>query len=779
MKRWMFGAALAAASGLAGFSAGALAQSAPVPPVAAQKPHVVKGPVDRNDPYYWLRDDTRKNPEMLAYLNAENAYADAVLAPTKPLQDKLYSEFIGRIKQDDSYRPVRERGYFYYTRFETGQDYPIVARKLGSLKAKEQVMLDEPAMAKGHGFFSVGDRAVSQNNRLLAYALDTVGRRQYTLKVKDLTTGQTLADDVANVEPNLAWADDNRTIYYVEKDPVTLLSKRVKAHVLGTPAASDKLVYEEKDDSFYMGVGRTSDDKFICICLQSTVSNEQRCTSAAEPGRMVACWHRASASSATKPTMSATAGSSAPTAEGAKNYKLVELADADAARGRAAWRDLVPHNADVFIENFQPFDSFVAIEERAGGNKRIRLLSNSGREQRRRVGRACLRDGASATIAKSSATKLRYTYDSLTTPEITYEVDASTGARTVLKRTPAPNYDPSQYVTERVWATARDGTQDPGLAGLPQGLQARRHRGDAAIWLWQLRPLDGPGLVADRPEPARPRHGLCDRAYPRRAGNGPRLVRRTGICSTRRTPSPTSSTSPATSSQTAMRPRTGSRRSGGSAGGLLMGAIANMAPQDYRVIIAQVPFVDVVTTMLDASIPLTTNEYDEWGNPAERQYYDYMLSYSPYDNVSAPGLSGDVRRHRPVGQPGPILRAGQIGREAAGDARPTPIRWCSGSTWRPATAASRAGSSNIARAPNITPSCCGSWGLPSRPLEHQHRPLPRAAENGAEAELFVGCGHRLGLRVEQAGEHDRSAGRERLGEIAARARPAAPRECWR
>ena len=235
MKRWMFGAALAAASGLAGFSAGALAQSAPVPPVAAQKPHVVKGPVDRNDPYYWLRDDTRKNPEMLAYLNAENAYADAVLAPTKPLQDKLYSEFIGRIKQDDSSVPVRERGYFYYTRFNVGQDYPIVARKLGSLKAKEQVMLDEPAMAKGHGFFSVGDRAVSQNNRLLAYALDTVGRRQYTLKVKDLTTGQTLADDVANVEPNLTWADDNRTIYYVEKDPVTLLSKRVKAHVLGHP----------------------------------------------------------------------------------------------------------------------------------------------------------------------------------------------------------------------------------------------------------------------------------------------------------------------------------------------------------------------------------------------------------------------------------------------------------------------------------------------------------------------------------------------------------------
>ena len=259
---------------------------------------------------------------------------------------------------------MRERGYYYYTRFQTGQNYPIVARKLGSLKAREQVMLDEPAMAKGHGFFSVGDRAVSQNNRLLAYALDTVGRRQYTLKVKDLATGKTLPDDVANVEPNLVWADDNRTIYYVEKDPVTLLSKRVKAHVLGTPASADTLVYEEKDDTFYMGVGRTSDDKFVCIYLQSTVSNEQRCTSAARPGAwgVVAPRQREFRYDADH------VGNRwiiRTNADGAKNYKLVELADGDAVRGRAAWRDLVPHDPQVFIENFQPFDSFIAIEERA------------------------------------------------------------------------------------------------------------------------------------------------------------------------------------------------------------------------------------------------------------------------------------------------------------------------------------------------------------------------------------------------------------------------------
>jgi len=235
------------------------------PPVVAKKPFVVKGPANRNDEYYWLRDDTRKQTEMLAYLNAENAYADGQLAALKPLQDKLYSEIVGRIKQDDSSVPVRERGYYYYTRFDVGADYPVVARRKGSMTAPEQVMLDQPAMAKGHGFFAVSDYSVSQDNRLLAYAEDVVGRRQYKMKVKDLATGKALPDVVENVEPNLVWADDNRTLYYVEKDPVTLLSKRVKAHVLGTPASADRLVYEEKDDSFYMGVGRTSDDKFICI----------------------------------------------------------------------------------------------------------------------------------------------------------------------------------------------------------------------------------------------------------------------------------------------------------------------------------------------------------------------------------------------------------------------------------------------------------------------------------------------------------------------------------
>ena len=625
MKRWFAFAACAAVSG------SALAQSAPTPPSAPQKPYAVKGPHERNDPYYWLRDDTRKNVDMLGYLKAENAYADAVLAPTKPLQDKLFNEIISRIKQDDSSVPARDRGFWYYTRFETGQDYPILARRAGTMKSREQILLNEPVMAKGHGFFAVSDWSVSQNNRLLAYAEDTVGRRQYVLKVKDLATGRTLGDKVENVEPNLVWGGDNRTVYYIEKDPVTLLSKRVKSHVLGTPASADKLVYEEKDDSFYMGVGRTSDDKYICIGVQSTVSDEQRCTSAARPGAWTVLAPRErefrySADHVGSRWVIRTNDG------GAKNYKLVELADSDAAKGRAGWRDLVPHNPDVFIENFQPFNSFIAIEERSNGNKHIRLLSNSGKSS------DVASDEPAYAMAignnpEATATSVRYTYNSLTTPTITYEVNAATGKRTVLKRNPAPNYDASQYATERVWATARDGTRVPVSLVYKKGF---KKDGTAALLQY------GYGSYGFSTDPAWSPTviPLLDRGmvYAIAHIRGGQEMGRAWYDAGHLLNKKNSFTDFIDVTRYLVAQGYGAKdrvaASGGSAGGLLMGAVANMAPQDYRVIIAQVPFVDVVTTMLDTSIPLTTNEFDEWGNPAEAKYYDYMLSYSPYDNVT-------------------------------------------------------------------------------------------------------------------------------------------------
>ena len=623
MKRVLLAAAVAAAP------ATVHAQAAPKPPMAVQKPHTVKGPKDRVDLYYWLRDDTRKNPQVLGYLKAENAYADAVMAPLKPLQAKLTAEMIGRIKQDDSTVPVRKRGYFYYSRYDVGQDYPVVARKQASLGAREEVMLDQPRMAKGHGFFSVSSWEVSTDNRLVAFAEDTVGRRQYTLRVKDLATGKMLSDQVPNIEPEIAWADDNKTIYYIEKDPVTLLSKRVKSHVLGTPVSADRLVYEEKDDSFYMTVGRTSDEKSVCIVLQSTTSDEQRCTSAASPGE----WTVVAPREREFRYMADHVGDRwiVKTNWQAPNYRLMTVADSNANGGRAAWRDLVPHSANAFIEAFQPFDSFIAIEERSGGNKRLRLLTNDGRSSVVEADEPAY----TMTLGENSevaTTKVRYTYDSQTTPEITYEIDALTGAKTVLKKRPAPTYDPAQYKTERVWATARDGTKIPvslvyrkgfkrdGTAAMLQYAYGSYGSSEDPYWSPATASLLDRGMVY---AVAHIRGGQeMGRAWYDQGHLKTKMNSFTDFIDVTRF---------LVSQGYAAKDRVAAL--GRSAGGLLMGGITNMAPQDYRVILTEVPFVDAVTTMLDPTIPLTTNEYDEWGNPEKADFYDYILAYSPYDNV--------------------------------------------------------------------------------------------------------------------------------------------------
>jgi oligopeptidase B len=603
----------------------------PAPPVAAQKPFTVKGPdgLTRTDPYYWLRDDTRKNPEMLAYLNAENAYADAVLAPLKPLEDRLYGEFVGRIKQDDSSVPYRQRGYLYYTRFEQGQDYPIMARRKGTMAAPEEVLLDEPAMGRGKGYFSIGDAVASQDNRLLAYAEDVVGRRQYVLRFKDIATGRLLPDVVQNVEPGFVWADDNRTLFYVEKDPVTLLSKRVKAHVLGTPASADRLVYEEKDESFYIGLRRTSDDRFVCIALQSTVSNEARCAPAAAPGVFAIVAPRLREFQYDADHI----GGQwiLRTNWNAPNYKLMRVADAAAGRGRAAWTDLVPHRADVFIDDFKPMASYLAVAERSGGNKRLRLITPGGKSRLVASDEPAYAMGL-AINREPDSEWLRYSYNSLTTPTRTYEVNARTGERRLLKQVPAPGYDPAAYVTERVWATARDGTRIPISLVYKKGF---RKDGTAAMLQYGYGsyglctdPLWSPTVVS-----------LLDRgmvyavAHIRGGQEMGRVWYDKGHLFEKKNSFTDfiDATRWLTAHGYAAKGRVAAL--GGSAGGLLMGAVANMAPQDYRVIVAQVPFVDVVTTMLDPTIPLTTNEYDEWGNPSQRKYYDYMLSYSPYDNV--------------------------------------------------------------------------------------------------------------------------------------------------
>ncbi len=616
-----------------------LAADLPTPPYAAKHPHEVKAPhgAVRSDEYYWLRDDKREDKAMLGYLNAENAYVDQVMAPLKPLQETLYSEIVGRIKQDDDSVPYRERGWWYFSRFQTGKDYPVYLRAKaaadGTQGKDDQVLLDLNVLAKDKNYYSVGEMAVSPDNRILAYAEDDSGRRQYTIRFKNIETGALYPDEITGTAPDLIWADDNKTVFYIENDPETLLSVRVKKHVLGTPAKDDVLVYEEEDDSFYMGIGRTRDDKFICISVESTVSSEMRCAPAAAPDTFTVLAPR---ERDVEYTADHHAGrwvihTNAPDADGtpAANYKLMTAASG--ATSRKDWQAWVAHRDDVFIDTFELFDGFTAIAERSEGLERIRLLKSDG-EEYVKADEPAYSMGFS-TNAEADTPWLRYSYTSLTTPATTYELNVVTGERRMLKQQPVIGYDASQYVTERVWSTARDGVKVPVSLVYKKGF---KRDGTAAMLQYAYGSY---GLSMD-PSFSVTNVSLLDRGMVyaiahirggqemgRKWYDDGKLLHKKNTFNDF-----IDVTDDLVAKGYAAKDRVSAQ--GGSAGGLLVGAISNMAPDKYRVILSQVPFVDVVTTMLDPTIPLTTNEYDEWGNPEKKDDYDYMLSYSPYDNLS-------------------------------------------------------------------------------------------------------------------------------------------------
>jgi oligopeptidase B len=604
-----------------------------LPPIAARKPHRVESPHGtRTDDYYWLRDDTRTDTEVLAYLAAENAHKDAMLAHVRPLEDRLYAEIVGRIKQDDSSVPYRERGYWYYRRFDAGQEYPVHARRAGSLEAPEEILLDLEQLARGRDFYDVGEYEVSPDDRLLAYAEDTVGRRQYTLRFKDLASGELLPDVIENVEPAVAWAADSRTVIYIEKDPQTLLGSRVRKHVLGTDPAADRLVYEEPDDAFYLDVSRSKDGRHLYIHADSTVSSEQHFADAGDPalefrlivprerdheyqaehfdGRWIvrSNWH-------------------------APNFRIVE-ASLGGVVDRSQWRDLVAHRDDAFLHGFSVFSEFLAIEERSGGLRKVRIRRWQGGDDFHLASDEPAYRAALGDNEEVDSHTVRYTYTSLTTPATTYDYDVRTGERTLLKQEPVlGGFDPTRYVTEYLWVPARDGERIPVAI-----VHLRDYARDGTAPLLQYG-YGSYGLSSD-PAFSSAVLSLLDRGFVyavaqvrggqelgRRWYDAGRLLQKqnsfTDFIDVTRHLVREGYADPA---------RVFAR--GGSAGGLLMGAIANLAPRDYKALVAHVPFVDVVTTMLDESIPLTTNEYDEWGDPNVRESYEYMLTYSPYDNVT-------------------------------------------------------------------------------------------------------------------------------------------------
>jgi oligopeptidase B len=604
------------------------------PPVAARKPHRVLSPNGtRDDSYYWLRDDTRKSKEVLNYLNDENAYTNSVLAPTQALQDELYEELVGRIKQDDASVPVLRRGWWYYTRYETGREYPIYARRRRSMSAPEHVMLDGNALAAGKSFYQIGAWSVSPNGRMLAYAEDDVGRRQYELRVKNLDTGKVLADTVANIEPNLVWANDNKTLLYVEKDPVTLLSVRVRKHVVGADPAKDKLVYEELDHSYYLRLTRSKSEKYLFVVLRSTLQSEWRYADASDPKLTFRTViprepkHEYQVAHVGRDFVMRTNWN-------APNYRLVRAPVAKAADKRT-WKDVILARDDAFLQSFEVFRSYVAVNERSGGLMKLRVRSWNGK-----------RDYVIASAEPSCTTqliptpgiesaKVRYIYTSLTTPRTTYEYDMTSDRRTVLKTEPVlGGFDSAKYRTEYLHATASDGALIPVSIAYRIGT---KRDGTAPLYQYAYGSY---GLSTD-PAFIPNWVSLMDRGFVVAIAHvrGGQEMGRAWYDQGRLLNKKNTFTDFIAVTRHLVREKYVARgkvfAQGGSAGGLLMGAIANLAPSDYRGIIANVPFVDIVTTMLDESIPLTTNEFDEWGNPKDKLYYDYMMSYSPYDNVKA------------------------------------------------------------------------------------------------------------------------------------------------
>lgn len=613
------------------------------PPIVAAQEYLVPSPFGkRMDEYYWLRDDERKNPEMLDYLKAENAYADAVLKPLKQKEDQLFDEIVSRVKQDDSSIPYRQDGYWYYTRYETGQDYPIYARRIAtpdisvqSLQkdleqnkfTDEEILLNVNELAKGHDYYSAFVADISPDNQKIVWGEDTNGRRQYTLRVKDLSTGQVF-DEVKNTSGEAVFVDNGTAFLYIENDPTTLLGNKVKRHKIGTNT-KDKLVYEEKDDTYYMGIGKSRDEKYAIIHSSSTVSDEIRYAPINQSDTFTPLAKR-------QRGLEYDADHNngrwyiRTNKDGAKNFKMM-TADSNANSAKQ-WKDAITYDPDVYIDDFQLFNDFIAIAERSNGLNRIRIIDNNNQERYIDTNETAYTMTLD-TNSEPDSHWLRYNYESMTTPDITYELNIKTGKRNQLKQRPVPNYNADNYVTERIWATARDGVKVPvslvyrkdfkkdGSAALLQyaygsyGSSTDPYFSTAAVSLLDRGMVFAIAHIRGGQEMGR---GWYD--------DGKLLKKKNTFNDF------IDVTRYLVDNGYAAKDRVAAF--GGSAGGLLMGAIANDAPQDYRVILSQVPFVDVVTTMLDASIPLTTGEYDEWGNPeTSKQSYEYMLSYSPYDNI--------------------------------------------------------------------------------------------------------------------------------------------------
>ncbi|WP_305817235.1 S9 family peptidase [Photobacterium leiognathi] len=602
-------------------------------PIAKKIPHTMTIHDDtRIDNYYWMRDDNRADPEIIAHLNAENAYTDAVMAHTEALQQQLFEEIKGRIVKDDNSVPVKQGNYFYSSEVTGDNEYAISVRADDFNGTNKTVLLDINELAKNHEYYNVSSLSISQDENLLAYGEDTVSRRIYTIKVKNLATGEYLADEITGTSGAIAWQNNNKAFYYIKKDPQTLLGYQVYRHQLGTNQADDTLIFEETDPSFYTSIGKSKDNELVYIWHSSTETSAVSIIDANDPN--------------------ATATPFLEREEGleysisklgqqfyvltnyeAVNFRLMKV-DADKLGDKTEWQDVIAPQEGVMLEDYELFDNYLVYQQRSNGLPHITVRQLDTNEERE------LRFNDEAFTAffygnkELNTNKLRLYYSSMTTPASHYDINLDNSEFTLLKQAEVlGDFNANNYQSERLMINARDGKQ------VPVSLVYRKDlfKKDGTNPLYQY----GYGSYGSTIDPSfsSSRLSLLDRGFVYAIAHirGSEMLGRPWYEDGKKLTKQNTFNDFIDVTKALVEQGYGAKDKifavGGSAGGLLMGAIANQAPELYCGIAAQVPFVDVVTTMLDESIPLTTNEYDEWGNPNQKEYYEYMLSYSPYDNV--------------------------------------------------------------------------------------------------------------------------------------------------
>ena len=584
---------------------------------------------ERIDEYYWLKE--RDNPKVIDYLNAENSYRDKYMKDYQSLEKKLFEEIKSRIKEDDSSVPYFENGYFYYTRHETGKQYPIYCRKKENLDANEEILIDANKMSKGHDYFRIGGIDISPNNKIAAYGVDTVSRRLYTIYFKNLETGEVYKDKIPYTTGSVTWTNDNSAIFYDKKDIETLREERVMKHGFGTNIKNDEEIYFEEDETFSVYSYKTKSNKYIVIASQSTLSDEYLIINANDHNKKYKIFQKREKGLEHSITHFNDKWYVRTNKDNATNFKLMVCDDKKTSK--EYWKDFIPHREDVLLEDIDIFKNFFIVIERYNGLKRINIKPWNDSKNHYIDFETETYSLYSSYNPNINTNKLRYNFSSLTTPSSVIEYDMITREKKVLKENEVlGEFNKENYTSKRVWANARDGKK------VPISLVYRKDKyieGSNPLLLYAY----GSYGITNNPNFSSVRLSLLDRGFIYAIAHirGSQYLGREWYDDGKMFNKKNTFTDFIDCGKFLIKSKFADKNKlfamGGSAGGLLMGAVSNMAPELFKGIVAAVPFVDVITTMLDEDIPLTTSEYDEWGNPNNKDSYDYMLSYSPYDQV--------------------------------------------------------------------------------------------------------------------------------------------------